>query len=190
MGWVEMNRLFKMMMTLVLTFGIGLFVSSILFRIGGIHINTTPSLPVGLYRVVDEPVTKGAYVAFCPPQRDVFDWAVARGYIHPGACPGGYGQLLKRVHAVAGDTVLIDRSGITVNGELLANSTPIPTDAYGAALPQYRLDAVLGESEFLLLSDLNPHSFDARYFGVIERAQMVHVVRPVVTLDLQKECLP
>lgn len=179
-----------MMTTLVLTLSIGLFVSSILFRIGGIYINTTSSLPVGLYRVVDEPVTKGTYVAFCPPQRDVFDWAAAQGYIHPGNCPGGYGQLLKRVHAVAGDTVLIDRSGISVNGELLANSAPIHTDARGAALPQYRLDAVLGESEFLLLSDLNPHSFDARYFGVIERAQMVHVVRPIFTLDLQKECLP
>ncbi|MCE7913918.1 MAG: conjugative transfer signal peptidase TraF [Nitrosomonas sp. PRO4] len=185
-----MSRPIKMMTTLVLTLSIGLFVLSILFRIGGIYINTTPSLPVGLYRVVDEPVTKGTYVAFCPPQRNVFDWALARGYIHPGACSGGYGQLLKRVYAVAGDTVLIDRSGITVNGELLPNSASIHTDAYGATLPQYRLDAVLGESEFLLLSDLNPHSFDARYFGVIERAQIVHVVRPVVTLDLQKECLP
>ncbi|PTQ87557.1 signal peptidase S26 family, partial [Nitrosomonas nitrosa] len=79
-----MSRPIKMMTTLVLTLSIGLFALSILFRIGGIHINTTPSLPVGLYRVVDEPVTKGAYVAFCPPQRDVFDWAAARGYIHPG----------------------------------------------------------------------------------------------------------
>jgi len=185
-----MSRPIKMMTTLVLTLSIGLFVLSILFRIGGIYINTTPSLPVGLYRVVDEPVTKGTYVAFCPPQRDVFDWALARGYIHPGACSGGYGQLLKRVYAVAGDTVLIDRSGITVNGELLPNSAPIHTDAYGATLPQYRLNAVLGESEFLLLSDLNPHSFDARYFGVIEHAQIVLVVRPLFTLDLQKECLP
>lgn len=176
-----------MMATLVLTFGIGLFVLSILFRIGGIYINTTSSLPVGLYRVVDEPVTKGAYVAFCPPQSDVFDWAAARGYIHPGNCPGGYGQLLKRVHAVAGDTVSIDQSGITVNGELLPNSAPIHTDARGAALPQYRFNAVLGESEFLLLSDLNPYSFDARYFGVINRTQMAHVVRPIFTLDLQKE---
>ena len=49
----------------------------------------------------------------------------ARGYINPGNCPGGYGQLLKRVHAVAGDAVLIDETGITVNGQLLPNSIPI-----------------------------------------------------------------
>lgn len=182
-----MKKPLKILAVGVLTLSIGLFVLSIVLRIGGFYINTTPSLPVGVYRIADEPVTKGAYVAFCPPQRDVFDWAVVRGYINPGDCPGGYGQLLKRVHAVAGDTVLIDETGITVNGQLLPNSIPIRADAYGAALPQYRLDAVLGESKYLLLSDLNPHSFDARYFGVIDQAQIVHVVRPAIILNLHEE---
>lgn len=182
-----MNKPLKILAISVLTVSISLFVLSIVLRISGFYINTTPSLPVGLYRIVDEPVTKGAYVAFCPPQSDVFEWAVARGYINAGNCPGGTGQLLKRVHAVAGDAVLIDETGISVNGELLPNSTPLSTDAYGAVLPQYRLNAVLGESEYLLLSDLNPHSFDARYFGVIDRAQIVHVVRPVFTFNLPKE---
>ncbi len=179
-----------MMMILVLTLSIVLFALSILFRIGGIYVNTTPSLPVGLYRIVDEPVSKGAYVAFCPPQSDVLEWAIARGYMNPGNCPGGTGQLLKRVHAVAGDTVLIDEIGITVNGKRLPNSAPLSTDARGAALPQYHFNVVLGENEYLLLSDLNPHSFDARYFGVIDHAQIVHVVHPVVTFNLQKESLP
>ena len=182
-----MKKPIKILAIGVLILSIGLFVLGILFRIGGFYINTTPSLPVGLYRIVDKPVSKGAYVAFCPPQRDVFDWAVARGYINPGDCPGGYGQLLKRVHAVTGDTVLIDETGITVNGQLLPNSIPIRTDAYGAALPQYRFNAVLGESEYLLLSHLNLHSFDARYFGIIDRAQIMHVVRPVFTFNLQEE---
>ncbi|MCP5246314.1 MAG: conjugative transfer signal peptidase TraF [Burkholderiales bacterium] len=171
----------------VLTLSIVVFVLSIVLRFGGFYINTTPSLPVGLYRIVDEPVSKGAYVAFCPPQSDVFDWAVTRGYINSGNCPGGYGQLLKRVHAVASDTVLIDETGITVNGQWQPNSAPLSTDAYGAALPQYRFNAVLGESEYLLLSDLNPHSLDARYFGVIDHAQIVHVVRLIFTFNLQEE---
>ena len=171
----------------VLTLSIGLFVLSIVLRIGGFYINTTPSLPVGLYRIVDEPVSKGAYVAFCPPQSDVFDWAVARGYTNPGDCPGGTGQLLKQIHAVAGDTVLIEETGITVNGKRLPNSAQVKTDAYGAVLPQYHFNAVLDEFEYLLLSDLNPHSFDARYFGVIDHAQIVHVVRPVITFNLQEE---
>lgn len=185
-----MKKLLRILFIGVLAISISLFVLSIVLRIGRFYINTTPSLPVGLYRIVDEPVSKGAYVAFCPPQSDVFELAIIRGYINAGNCPGGYGQLLKRAHAVAGDTVLIDETGISVNSELLANSAPLSTDAYGAALPQYRLNAVLGESEFLLLSDLNPHSFDARYFGVIERAQIVHIVSPVFIFNLQKELLP
>src|SRR5690606_860314 len=184
---VIMNKTLKILAIGMLILSIGLFVLSIVLRIAGFYINTTSSLPVGLYRIVDKPVSKGAYVAFCPPQRDVFDWAVARGYINPGDCPGGYGQLLKRVHAVAGDTVLINETGITVNGQWLPNSAPLSTDAYGAVLPQYRLNAVLGESEYLLLSDLNPHSFDARYFGVIDHAQIAHVVRSVFTFNLPKE---
>ena len=182
-----MKTTLRIMAILLLTLSISLFALSIVLRIGGFYINTTPSLPVGLYRIVDEPVSKGAYVAFCPPQSDVFEMAVTRGYINAGNCPGGTRQLLKRVHAVAGDLVLIDETGITVNGLWLPNSAPLSTDAYGAALPQYSFDAVLGESEYLLLSDLNPHSLDARYFGVIDRAQIVHVVRPVFTFNLQEE---
>jgi len=182
-----MNKPLKILAIGVLILSIGLFVLSIVLRFGGFYINTTPSLPVGLYRIVDEPVLKGAYVAFCPPQSDVFEWAVARGYINAGNCPGGTGQLLKRVHAVAGDTVLIDETGITVNGQWLLNSTPLSTDTFGTVLPQHHFNAALGESEYLLLSDLNPHSFDARYFGVINHAQIVHVVRPVITFNLQEE---
>ncbi len=183
-----MKKPLRILVIGVLAISISLFVLSVLFRISGFYINTTPSLPVGLYRIADEPVSKGAYVAFCPPQSDVFDWALARGYINAGDyCPGGYGQLLKHVHAVAGDTALIDETGITVNGQWLPNSAPLSTDAYGAVLPKYRLNAVLGESEYLLLSDLNPYSFDARYFGVIDRAQIVHVVHPVITFNLQEE---
>lgn len=182
-----MKKPLKILAIGVLTISISLFVLSIVLLFGGFYINTTPSLPIGLYRIVDEPISKGAFVAFCPPQREVFEWAVARGYINSGDCPGGTGQLLKRVHAVAGDTVLIDETGITVNCQWLQNSTPLSTDANGAALPQYRFNAVLGESEYLLLSDLNPHSFDARYFGVIDHAQIVHVVRPIVTFNLQEK---
>ena len=182
-----MNKPLKILAIGVLTLSISLLVLSIVLRFGGFYINTTPSLPVGLYRIADEPVSKGAYVAFCPPQSDVFDWAVTRGYINSGNCPGGTGQLLKRVHAVAGDTVLIDETGITVNGQWLLNSTPLSTDTFGTVLPQHHFNAALGESEYLLLSDLNPHSFDARYFGVINHAQIVHVVRPVITFNLQEE---
>lgn len=179
-----MNKLFKVAAISVLTTSASLFVLSIVLHVTGIYINTSASLPIGLYRIVDDHISRGAYVAFCPPHSDVFEMAVARGYINPGNCPGGYGQLLKRVFAVAGDTVAIDQLGIVVNGKLLPNSAPLGIDALGAALPQYRYTAMLSESEYLLLSDLNPQSFDARYFGVIDRTQILHVVRPILTFSV------
>ena len=105
-----------------------------------------------------------------------------RSYINRGDCPGGYGLLLKRVFAQSGDRVFIDQAGIFVNGKHLPNSAQLKTDAEGHALPQYHLDQrVLDDFEYLLLSDVNPQSFDARYFGLIARDQIQQVVRPVFT---------
>ena len=176
-----MKKPIKILAVSVLAVSVSLFVLSIGFRISGIYINTTPSLPVGFYKVVDEPILSGAYVAFCPQQDEVFDMARDRSYINQGDCPGGYGLLLKRVFALSGDTVSIDQTGIFVNGEHLPNSAQLKTDAEGQPLPQYRLKAVLNDSEYLLLSDLNPQSFDARYFGLIAHSQIKQVVRPIFT---------
>ncbi len=176
-----MKKTIKILAVLILTMIVSVFVLSIGARISGVYINTTPSLPVGFYKVVDEPIVRGAYVAFCPPQNAVFDMARNRSYINQGNCPGGYGLLLKRVFAQSGDTVSIDQAGIFVNGEHLPNSAQLKTDPEGHPLPQYRMEAVLGDSEYLLLSDLNPQSFDARYFGLIARDQIKQVVRPVFT---------
>jgi conjugative transfer signal peptidase TraF len=177
-----MKTAIKILATTVLTLSVGVFVMSIIFRLSGIYINTTSSFPLGLYKIVNRPVTKGAYVSFCPPQGKVFELAVARHYINPGDCPGGYGKLLKRVFAQGGDRVSINQMGIEVNGRLLPNSRPLVADADGQPLPQFhfakqRLDVF----EYLLLSDINPQSFDARYFGLIRRAQIKHVVEPFLT---------
>ena len=63
----------------------------------GARVNTTKSIPVGLYWASSAPVEKGAYVMFCPPQVGVFGDAKERGYIGGGFCPGGYGYLMKKV---------------------------------------------------------------------------------------------
>ena len=158
---------------IVLSVSAGIFLLSIVFRVSGIYYNNTPSFPVGFYKIVDEPVGKGAYVSFCPPQDEVFDIAVARQYISTGNCPGGYGMLLKRVFAQGGDIVSINAAGITVNDSLLPNSAQLKTDIDGSELPQYHMGArMLNDSEYLLMSDVNSNSFDARYFGLIASLQI------------------
>ena len=147
----------------------------------GIRINTTPSIPVGVYRLTDDPMIKGSYVYFCPPLTPVFDMAKDRGYISGGYCPGGFGHMMKKILAVKSDGVTIGADGVHVNGMLLPSSTPILVDGAGRPLPKYEVSKVLGNDEFLLMADNNVRSFDGRYFGAVNRTQIEGVIRPVFT---------
>lgn len=143
----------------------------------GLRVNTTRSIPVGLYQLSNTPVGKGEYVIFCPPQTALFDEARERGYIGAGFCPGGYGYMMKRVLAMAGDRVTSGEEGITVNGKPLPESVPRKTDSTGRVLPRYPFsDYRLKESELLLMSDVSGTSFDGRYFGPVRG-----VIKPLVT---------
>src|SRR5918996_4311256 len=82
------------------------------------RINTTESIPVGFYWMTTDPVKKGSYVIFCPPETELFDTAKERGYIGAGFCPGGYGYMMKRVVAAKDDADVIGAQGLGVKGEL------------------------------------------------------------------------
>lgn len=160
---------------------LGLAAFGLLCHLTGLRINTTRSIPPGIYRLTDAPVGKGEYVIFCPPQTALFDEARERGYIGAGFCPGDFGLMMKQVAGVAGDVVASTEKGIAVNGKRLPASAPRETDKGGRPLPRQEwADYVLGESELLLMSDASPTSFDARYFGPVNVAQVRGVVRPVI----------
>lgn len=148
----------------------------------GARINTSRSIPVGLYWTSAQAVEKGAYVMFCPPHRQAFALGLQRGYIRPGPCPGGYGYLMKQVAAVEGDEVAVGRDGVRVNGRVLPFSAPLERDLAGDVLPQPgRSRFVLGDGELLLMTDVSATSFDGRYFGPVHRSQVVSSVVPVLT---------
>jgi len=162
--------------------GVGLLLVGLGFGAAGARINTSKSIALGLYWTSREPVEKGAYVIFCPPKADAFDAAKARGYIGAGFCPGGYGNMMKRVLAAKGDSVSFASDGVRVNGALLPRSAPLRTDAAGRPLPVYRADPrPLGDAEVLLMSDVSDTSFDGRYFGPIARSQIEAAISPVLT---------
>lgn len=148
----------------------------------GARVNTTQSIPVGLYWTSGQPVAKGAYVLFCPPEANVFAVAKARGYIGAGFCPGGYGFMMKRVVAAYGDTVSISDDGVSVNAELMPFSVPLKMDKAGRALVRFgRSRFSLDDSEVLVMSDVTGASFDSRYFGPIDRSQIKSVITSVIT---------
>ena len=177
-----MSRILKRIAAGVVIAGVAALLLAAGGYAAGARVNTTKSIPVGLYWTSSAPVEKGAYVLFCPPQLGVFDDAKERGYIGAGFCQGGYGYMMKRVLAAKDDAVSVADDGVRVNGELLAHSKPIQADKSGRPLPRFQASTyTLGSAELLLMSDVSDTSFDGRYFGPINRSQVQTVIRPVIT---------
>ena len=147
----------------------------------GLRFILTPSLPRGIYRTIDGPLTRGAIVTACLPA-GVTQMALERGYVWRGKCPGGAVPLGKLVLAVVGDTVVLSATGIVLNGTLIPNSRPLERDSRGRALEHYAYGAhVIKPSEFWLYSPYHTLSFDSRYFGPISSFEVVSRLIPVWT---------
>lgn len=174
-GW---SRLGHPTVIVGLCFALGL----VLAHQSGLRLNTTRSIPLGLYRMSNDPIVKGAYVLWCPPERSEFDIAKERGYIGAGFCPGGYGNMMKKVVASHHDVVSVTDEGVMINGTLIPASQPSEADSMGRPLPRFRMtDHVLASSDLLLMSDANSRSFDARYFGPVHRVHIQSLIYPVWT---------
>jgi conjugative transfer signal peptidase TraF len=154
-------------------------------RSAGIWINTTDSMPLGVWRQTPRLAARpGDVVLLCLPANAVTELGQARGYIAPGSCPTGQETVLKPIAAGAGDTVAVSPDGISVNGRAIANSGQLAHDSRGRPLPhvaagRYRVPA----GEFWLVSPHNPRSFDSRYFGPVSAGLVRSTVRPVWVFD-------
>ena len=177
-----MSRILKRIAAGVVIAGVAALLLAAGGYAAGARVNTTKSIPVGLYWTSSAPVERGAYVLWCPPKVGVFDDAKERGYIGAGFCPGDYGYMMKRVLAAKDDAVTIADDGVRVNGDLLPYSALHKADKGGRPLPRYQANSyTLNEYQVLLMSDVNPLSFDSRYFGPINRSQIKTVIFPVIT---------
>lgn len=135
----------------------------------GYRYNATESLEPGIYRIVSNKALRGDYAWFCPPDNPTVNEARKRGYIVTGSCPGNYIPFMKMVAATEGDTVTISSNGVYVNGVLLNYSKPLSIDAKNRPLTICRLtDYRMGKDEYLMMTDYNSKSFDARYFGIVK----------------------
>jgi len=153
----------------------------LLFGLGA-RVNTTRSIPLGLYWLSERPIGRSEYVLLCPPQIGVMAEAKRRGYLAAGFCPGDYGYMMKKVLAAESDTVAITDDGVFINGVLQPHSIPRSRDAMGRSMPRYQhREFVVGQQEVLLLSDISATSFDGRYFGPVNRSQIQSVIEPIFT---------
>ncbi|OCG28966.1 conjugative transfer signal peptidase TraF [Gilliamella sp. HK2] len=161
--------------------------SFIIIYFSGYRINITKSIPIGVYRTVNKAADKYDYVIFCPPENEIFKEARSRDYIDIGFCPGSYGFLMKKIVATKGDHVTISTDGVFINGKFLPLSVPLHRDLQGRVMNKIAINKVLSDSEVLLMSDVSKTSFDARYFGIIDKKNIVSVVKPVFIFNEEKK---
>src|SRR3989454_8392231 len=146
-----------------------------------VRLNVSPSIPLGFYRTVDEPVARGVLVVACVSPADA-RLAQARGYLGMGSCPGGTQPVLKRIGAVPGDLVDLELDGMAVNGARLPDSAPASSDSRGRPLPHALWGrTAVAPGEVWLIGMDTTRSWDSRYFGPVP-LDHVHAVRPVLTL--------
>jgi conjugative transfer signal peptidase TraF len=151
-----------------------------LFGFFGLRINTSPSLPVGLYVVTSN---SGAnLIEFCPAE-PFAALSLARAYRSAGVCGDGGAPLLKPVVAKAGDVVDLSVRGISVNGVLLANTAPLSKDTKGRSLEPWRFGCFrVAPGTVWVASSYHSRSFDSRYFGPVYTTAIRHRMKAFLTL--------
>src|SRR5471030_2222432 len=146
----------------------------------GLRINTSPSLPVGLYIATTD--GSANLVEFCPVE-PFATLSINRGYRDPGTCRDGGAPLLKPVIAKAGDVIELYARGISVNGVFLSNTAPLTRDTKGRPLDAWPFGRVLvAPGTVWVASSYHPRSFDSRYFGPLSTAAIRGRLKAFLTL--------
>ena len=158
------DRLPKVRRTALVAFVVFIAVFQ-LFGLLGLRINTSPSLPMGLYVVTTDRTAN--LVEFCPAE-PFATLSLIRGYRDPGICRDGGAPLLKPIVATAGDAVELSGRGISVNGLLLPNTAPLSKDTKGRPLTAWPFGRYsVSPGTVWVASSYHSRSFDSRYFGPV-----------------------
>lgn len=148
--------------------------------LGGLRINTTPSEPLGIWRIarLDRPVELGDLLFICPPLSTEIKEARSRGYLRFGLCHGGIAPLIKTVAALPSQVVDIGEV-VRIDGKVLAHSRVLSTDGKHRQLKPYAGGKVRA-GEVYLHSDFSG-SFDSRYFGPLPISNILGLAQEVIT---------
>lgn len=165
---------------LIGAFGCAILAATAAGLVGGLRINTTPSEPLGIWRVVslDRSVQAGDIVFVCPPPTPQILEGKARGYLRSGLCPGGFGPLIKTVAAVGGQRVDI-AAEVIVDGRPIEQSRLVGRDGRGRLLRPYRGGTVPAGEVFLHSAFVG--SWDSRYFGPVPVSGILGLAKQVLT---------
>jgi conjugative transfer signal peptidase TraF len=134
--------------------------------------NASASAPIGFYRVIPASSLKRGAFAVVPTPPGFRMMAAKRHYL-PFNVP-----LIKRIIALSSDEVCRHGEAILVNQKPVA--TALIKDSQGRALPVWQDCIILDDNQFFALMD-RPDSFDGRYFGPLNTANIIGIAVPIFT---------
>jgi conjugative transfer signal peptidase TraF len=146
--------------------------------IGGVRINTSYSLPLGIYvRTHDH---DARLIEFCPVEPFAAESSERGSRTRGTTCADGAVPLLKPIVAVAGDRIVLSDEGMRVNGRLLPKTAPLFRDSAGRSLHPWRFGVYTVEDGAVwVASTYNRGSYDSRYMGPIKISQIRARLRPL-----------
>ena len=99
-----------------------------------------------------------------------------------GECPHSMPYLLKQIVAIEGNEVSVTEDGVRVNNYLYKNSRVVQESRQINLLPIGFGSFKLKHNEYFVLG-VTSHSYDSRYFGVINREQIYRGAKLVYSTD-------
>jgi len=143
--------------------------------------NTDSAAPAGVYHIASQSFHRGDLVAACLPP-EIAQAGLARGYLRTGSCPGNAEPVGKIADGLSGDTVVIERGGVTINGAPIPHSAVALHDSKGRPLQHVPFGSYrVGANQVWLFGFHDRRSWDARYFGPVPLSSVRGAIQPVLT---------
>lgn len=152
------------------------FIKKLNFRL-----NTTESIPLGIYQLEksNKEIKKGDFIVFCLPQ-ELHKTAFYLGYVGDGNCYNKYEPLAKEVVGVQGDFVTTKNNEVFINNKLLKDYRIRKFDSLGRPVKSINYDNKKLDGYFVLGSLDKERSWDSRYYGEIEKENVIGVLKPIL----------
>jgi len=134
--------------------------------------NPSASAPIGFYYLSGETsYGRGDFVAVMAPDEAQI-LAAKRRYV-PNNTP-----LLKTIYGVSGDEICIKKDVVMINKNPVAQAQQY--DSKGRLMPALKGCSILNDGAYFLLSTVIENSFDSRYFGPVDEADILGVATPLL----------
>lgn len=160
----------KLILPALSALGLAFFAVCLIFDL---RLNTTSSMPRGIYYVSAAVPEPGSQVELCL-EGEFAALALEREYLRTGRCDSGIMPLVKTMAGLPGDEISIRSDGVRVNGGLFPESVIRVFDTKGRRMPVQLQSGVIPQGKALVLS-AHAGGFDGRYFGLVDMDKLKKV---------------